>query len=75
MRVVNAQEPINHIVSETNIYVVQKGRIFLTNHDELKAFLEINKLPSASNYWKVDHYIGNDGIKNAMTRQRYQDIL
>ena len=81
MRVVNARELINHIVSETNFYAAQKGRIFLTNHDRLKAFLGINylmcisKLPSVANYWKVDHYVGNDGIKNVITRQRFQDIL
>ena len=23
----------------------------------------------------VDHYIGNDGIKNVMTRQKFQEIL
>ena len=50
-------------------------------YDELKAFLGINyfmginKLPSVANYWEVEQYIGNDGIKNAMTRQRFQDIL
>ena len=56
MRVVNARELIDHIVSETNFYAAQKGRIFLTNHDRLKAFLGINylmgisKLPSVANY-------------------------
>ena len=80
MKVVNAQELINHTVSETNIYAEQKGRSFLTNHDKLKAFLGtnylicINKLPSVANYWEIDRYIGNDRIKNVMTRQRFQSI-
>ena len=73
MKVLNAQELIDHIVSETNIHAAQKGSNFLTNHDELKAFLGmnylmgINKLPSVANFWEVDHYIGNDGIKHVMT--------
>ena len=81
MKVVNTQELIDHIAPETDIYAAQKGRNFLTNYDGLKAFLGINylrginKLPSVANYWEVDHYIGNDGIKNVMTRQRFQDIL
>ena len=81
MKVANAQELIDHIVSETNIYAAQKGCNFLTNHDELKAFLGIsylmgiNKLPLVANYWEVDYYIGNDGIKNVTTRQRFRDIL
>ena len=74
MKVLNAQEIIDHIVSETNIHAAQKGSNFLTNHDELKAFLGmnylmgINKLPSVANFWEVDHYIGNDGIKHVMTQ-------
>ena len=54
---------------------------FLTNYDELKASLEINylmginKFLSVTNYWEVDHYIRNDGIKTAMTWQRFQDIF
>ena len=52
----------------------------MTNHDELRAFLGINylmdvsKFPSVANYWVVN-YTGNDGIKNVMTRQKFQDIL
>ena len=81
MKVVNAQELIDHIVSETKIYTAQKGRNFLKNHDELKAFLEIHylmgitKLPSVANHGKVDHYFGSDGIRNVMTWQKFQDIL
>ena len=81
MKVVNAQEQINHIVSETNFYAAQKGCRFLTNHDDLKAFLGINylmginKFPSVANYLEVGHYIVNDWIKNLMTGQRFQDIL
>ena len=38
MKVVNAQELIDQIVSETNIYAAQKGCNFLTNHGEVKMF-------------------------------------
>ena len=38
MKVLNAQELIDHIVSETNSYSGQRGFNFLKNHDdELKA--------------------------------------
>ena len=53
----------------------------MTNYDELKAFFGINyfmgisKLPSVASYWVVEQCIGNDGIKNVMTCQRFQDIL
>ena len=60
MKVVNAQTLIEDIVSETNLYASQKGRTFLTNYDELKAFLGINyfmginKLLSVASYWEVE---------------------
>ena len=80
-KVVNAREIIDHTVSDTNIYAAQKWHIFLTSHEELKAFpginylIGINKLPPVANYWDVDHYFGNDGIKTMITQQRFQDIL
>ena len=81
IKILNAQELIDRIVSRTSIYVAQKGCNFLTNHDKSKVFLKINYLmginefPSVANYWEVDHYIRNDGIKNVMPWQRFQDIL
>ena len=59
----------------------RNGAIFWTNHEELKAFLGsnylmgINMLLSVANYREVDHKIWNDGIKNVVTWQRFQDIL
>ena len=44
MKLVNAPELINYIVSETNIYAAQKWHNFLTNHEELKAFFGVNYL-------------------------------
>ena len=68
MKVVNVQELINHIVSETNIFAVHKGYNFVTNYDKLRPCLGVNylveiiKLPSVANYRKVDHCIINDGF-------------
>ena len=44
MKVVNASELIDCIVSETNIYAAQKWHNFLANHEELKAFFGVNYL-------------------------------
>ena len=68
MKVVNVQELINHIVSETNIFAVHKWYNFVTNYDKLRPCLGVNylveiiKLPSVANYRKVDHCIINDGF-------------
>ena len=35
----------------------------------------INKLSSIAEYWRVDEYIGNEGIRNDMIHQRFVDIL
>ena len=81
IKFVNVQGLIDHIVSETNIYVAQKGSNFLTNHDELKAFfgfnylIDISKLPSVANYREVDHYFGNDGLKNVMTQKSFKTFF
>ena len=46
------------IVTETNRYAQQKGRNFVTNAAEMKAFLamnyimDINKLPTIHRYWE-----------------------
>ena len=81
MKAVNAQELLVLLYLKLIFMLHRKGAIFWTNHDELKAFLGnnylmgINKLPSVRNYREVDHYTGNDLIKNLMRKQRFQDIL
>ena len=37
--------------------------------------MAINKLPTIAEYWRVDNLIGNDGIQNAMNRNRFCQIL
>lgn len=72
---------LQHICEQTNLYAAQNGREFITNQEELRAFLGINfmmsisKLPNLKSYWNVDTYIGNEGIRNSMTRDRFMKIL
>ena len=52
-----------------NLYAQQNGKQIVTDKEEMKAFLGtnyvmgINKLPMIADYWRVDEYIGNEGIK------------
>ena len=52
------------------IYTRNKiGNNLLPMKEEMKAYLGINyvmginKLPTIADYWRVDEYIGNEGIK------------
>ena len=72
---------VDLLVEQSNLYSQQCGRIFFTNDREMKAFIgvnyfmAINKLPNLQNYWDSDIFIGNEGIRNIMTRNRFKDIL
>ena len=74
-------ELLEIIVTETNRFSTQKGCNFETTEDEMKAFLGINvimgikKLPSLEEFWSKDKCIGNEKIRNAMTRTKFQSIL
>ena len=37
--------------------------------------MAINKLPTITEYWRVDNLIGNDGVQNTMIRNRFCEIL
>ena len=80
-QVVKLDMLIEILVNESNTYAQQKGRIFTTNAEEMKAFIGINylmginQLPSIKMYWDADVFIGNSGIQNVSTRQRFSDIL
>ena len=37
--------------------------------------MSINKLPTIKNYWKCGQYVGNEDIRNAMSRSRFEEIL
>ena len=77
----NLNELVKHICDQTNLYGTQNGREFATNPDEIRVFLGINyimsilKLPNVKCYWSVDSYLSNDGVRNAMTRNRFMSVL
>ena len=37
--------------------------------------MSINQLPTVQSYWECGQFIGNEGIRNTMTKQRFKDIL
>ena len=38
-------------------------------------FMSINKLPTIKSYWECGQYVGNEGIRNVMSRSRFEEIL
>ena len=38
-------------------------------------FITINKLPTIKSYWECGQYVGNEGIRNFMSRTRFEQIL
>ena len=77
-----------HIVTETNRYASQKlaakpeqlARWKDVSVPELKAYfgvcivMGINSLPCTADYWSSDPYIGNEGIKKIMMKNRFEEI-
>ena len=63
------------------IYALQCRSNFNTSSDEMEAFLRghfvmaINKLLSISPCWDWNNTIGNNGIQNTFSRNRFQNIL
>ena len=37
--------------------------------------MSISKLPNVKCYWSVDSYLSNNGVRNAITRNRFMNIL
>ena len=80
VKVMQLDKVVTLIVTETNRYAQQNGRNFITKAAEMKAFLGmnyiigVNKLPTIHHYWESDDYVGNEGIRNIMTRQRFKEI-
>ena len=74
-------EPINLIVVQSNLYAQQNGREFQTNAQIMMTFLgmnyivSINQLPTVQSYWVCGQFMGNEGIRNTMTKQRFKEIL
>ena len=80
---------VDSIVEETNRYArqsLQNNPRRLTawkdiTKPEMKALfgvcviMGINQLPRVEDYWKDDPFIGNEGIKRTMPRNRFQETL
>ena len=80
------EESVDSIVEETNRFARQSlqnnARRLAAWKDitklEMKAFfgicviMGINQLPKVADYWKDDPFIGNEGIKRTMPRNRFQ---
>ena len=80
-KVKKLNEPINLIVVQSNLYAQQNGREFQTNAQVMMTFLginyivSINQLPTVQSYWECGQFMGNEGIRNTMTKQRFKEIL
>ena len=79
--VTDIENLIKLIVVKSNLYAQQKGRKFQTNEQEVRGFLginyvmSINKLPTIKSYWECGQYVRNKGIRNVMSRSRFEEIL
>ena len=79
--VVNLDVLIELLVTQSNLYSQPNGRYFITNPEEIKAFLDtnyvmgINQSPNISFYRDCDLFNGNSRIQNIFRRSRYQEIL
>jgi len=79
-------EIVEKIVTESNKYARQKLALkpqqlenwVDTTASEMKAFLGVciimglNSLPSIADYWSSDPFLGNEGIKQVMTKNRFE---
>ena len=80
-KVIQLDKLVTLIVTDSNRYAQQNGRNFVTNAAEMKAFLGmnyimgVNKFPTIHHYWESGDYVGNEGIRNVMTRERFKEIL
>lgn len=83
-----SQQMFDDMAQHTNDYarwkMEQKGeedsRWYETRPAEIRAFIGINilmgicSLPEADMYWSKDTYIGNTGVQNTMTCNRFQKL-
>ena len=74
-------EIVQYICEQTNLYAAQNGRDFVTNPEEILAFLGINyilsisKIPNLKCEWSVESYFSNEGARNAMTKGNFMKIF
>ena len=70
----------NILVPQTNLYAQQKGVVFATTPEELKAYLGMNfvmgyhVLPSLRDYWCTDSDMRVGYVAEVMTYERFVDI-
>ena len=80
-KTVDLNKLIAEISVQTNFYTMQNGRQFITDEEEIRAFLgmnyimAVNKLPNIEHYWSVDKLIGNPAIRDITTQARFIDTL
>ena len=72
---------ISHIVAQKKLYASQNDCNFVSNDAKMKTFLgmnsimSINKLPSIEHYRSSGKHIGNQGLRDVMTKSRFKKIL
>ena len=80
-QVSNIDELVSLIVHQSELYAEQSGRVFVTEEDEIKAFIGCNyimllyKLPSLRCYWKQDACYSNKLIVDTFQRDRFLEII
>ena len=81
-------EILNKIVTESNCYARQKlaeraeqlAKYVEITLPEMKAYfgvciiMGVNSLPCIADYWSSNPYLGNEGIKKVMTKNRFEEI-
>ena len=82
------EDLFDKIVVETNRYARQKlagneqrlARWRDVNKDEMKAYFGVcvimgmNILPKIADYWSSDIFVGNEGVKRVMPKNRFEEI-
>ena len=68
---INLDVLIELLVQQSNLYLQQNRRNFLTNAKEMKTFMAVNELPTIPMYWDCDHFVGKVGIQNIFMETRY----
>ena len=71
--VTDIENLIKLTVVECYLYAQQKGREFQTNEQKMRVFLGINYVMSINKLY--GQYVGNKGIRNVMSRSRFEEIL
>ena len=69
------------LVQQSNLYLQQNWRKFVTNAQEIEInigfnyIMTVNQLPSIPMFWDCNNFVGNVSIQNIFARTRYQVVL